>query len=372
MKVDFLDLKASYLELKKEIDAAVRKVLENGWYILGENIELFEKEFALYCGSRYCISVGSGLSALELILKAYQFGQQDEVIVPANTYIATALAVSNVGATPVFVEPDEKTYNLDPNRIEDAITEKTKAVIAVHLYGQPADIKRIKPVCKKYNLKLIEDAAQAHGAEHWRKKAGVLGDAAGFSFYPTKNLGAFGDGGAVTTDDESLAEYVRVARNYGSNKKYYNSIKGENSRLDEIQAAILRVKLRHLNQWNEKRAQVAQNYKELLDSYQSKNFILPGCLEGNKHIWHLFVIRTSERDKLIAYLNRHSIGHLIHYPVPPYHQDAYKEYRYLGKNFPLTNKLSDEVLSLPMGTHLTQQQVEYVCDILKDFIHNRR
>jgi dTDP-4-amino-4,6-dideoxygalactose transaminase len=371
MKVDFLDLSTSYLEIKKEIEDAVRKVLESGWYILGENVELFEKEFASYCGSKYCVSLGSGLSALELTLKAYQIGTEDEVIVPANTYIATVLAVSNAGAIPVFVEPDEKTYNINPNRIEAAVTEKTKAVIAVHLYGQTADIKRIKSICERYNLKLIEDAAQAHGAEHWGKKAGSLGDAAGFSFYPSKNLGAHGDGGAVTTNDRSVAEYIRVVRNYGSEKKYYNTIKGVNSRLDEIQASILRIKLRYLDQWNAKRNEIAHYYTEHLNPDKSKNFIVPECLQGNKHIWHLFVVRTAKREKLISYLNKHNIGHLIHYPIPPYQQDAYKEYRYLSKNFPLTNKLSDEVLSLPMGTHLTQQQVEYVCDILKDFIQNK-
>lgn len=370
MRVNFLDLSTAYLEIKKEIEDAVRKVLESGWYILGENVESFEKEFASYCGSKYCVSVGSGLSALELILKAYQIKTEDEVIVPANTYIATVLAISNVGATPVFVEPDEKTYNIDPDRIEAAVTKKTKAVIAVHLYGQTADIKRIKFICKRYNLKLIEDAAQAHGAEHWGKKAGALGDAAGFSFYPSKNLGAYGDGGAVTTNDRSVAEYIRVARNYGSEKKYYNSVKGVNSRLDEIQAAILRIKLRYLDKWNGKRNEIARYYKERLNPDKSKNFIVPECLKENKHVWHLYVARTAKREKLISHLNKNNIGHLIHYPIPPYKQDAYKESKHLSKKFSLTNKLSDEVISLPIGPHLTQGQVEYVREVVNNFIQN--
>lgn len=368
MKVKFLDLSAAYSELKTEIDDAVRKVLENGWYILGENVEQFEMEFAEYCGSKYCVSVGSGLSALELILKAYQIGPGDEVIVPANTYIATVLAVNNVGAQPVFVEPNSKTYNIEPTKIEAAVTKRTKAVIAVHLYGQTADIQGIKPICERYNLKLIEDAAQAHGAEHFGKKAGSLGDAAGFSFYPSKNLGACGDGGAITTNDESIAEYVRVARNYGSERKYYNSIKGTNSRLDEIQAAILRVKLKYLDQWNARRNKIAQYYIEHMNPNYKEDFILPQCSEGNEHVWHLFVVRANKRDELIKYLNAHSIGCLIHYPVPPYSQAAYKEINHISERFPLTNKLSNEIVSLPMGPHLTQQQVEYVCCVMNNFI----
>ncbi|MBL7197096.1 MAG: DegT/DnrJ/EryC1/StrS family aminotransferase [Candidatus Omnitrophica bacterium] len=368
MEVKFLDLSAAYLELKREIDDAIKKVLEHGWYILGENVERFEAEFAKYCSSKYCISVGSGLSALELILKAYQIGPGDEVIVPANTYIATVLAISNVGALPVFVEPDVRTYNIDPTKIEPAITQRTKAVIAVHLYGQTADIRGIKPICERYRLKLIEDAAQAHGAQHFGKKAGSLGDTAGFSFYPGKNLGACGDGGAVTTNDESVAQYVRIARNYGSEKKYYNSIKGVNSRLDEIQAAILRVKLKYLDKWNARRTQIAQYYLEHINPNKKRDFILPECLKDNKHIWHLFIVRTSKRDELIAYLNKHSIDCLIHYPLPPYNQVAYKEMKHLSKQFSLTNKLSDEVLSLPMGSHLTQEQAEYVSSVINDFI----
>lgn len=361
MKVKFLDLIAAYLELKIEIDDALRKVLENGRYILGEDVEQFEREFAQYCGSKYCVSVGSGLSALELILKAYQIGPGDEVIVPSNTYIATVLAVSNVGALPVFVEPDVKTYNIDSTKIEAAITGRTKAIIAVHLYGQTADIKRIRPICQRYSLKLIEDAAQAHGAEHFGKKAGSLSDAAGFSFYPGKNLGAYGDGGAITTNDESVAKYVRIARNYGSEKKYYNSIKGVNSRLDEIQAAILRVKLKYLDQWNARRNKIAQYYLDHINSNKREDFILPKCLKGNTHVWHLFVVRLIKRDEFLIYLKENGIDCLIHYPVPPYSQVAYKEMNHIKEKFPITNRLSDEIVSIPIGQHLTQQEIEYIC-----------
>ncbi len=370
MKVPFLDINATYSEIKEEIDKVIGQVLHKGQYIIGENVEKFEKEFAEYCQSRYCVSVGNGLNALELILRAYQIEEGSEVIVPSNTYIATVLAISNVGATPILVEPDEITFNIDPLKIEAKITDKTKAIIAVHLYGQTADIKNIKPICKRYKLKLIEDAAQAHGAEHGGVKAGSLGDASGFSFYPSKNLGAYGDGGAITTNDKNVAEYIRVARNYGSEKKYYNSIKGVNSRLDEIQAAILRVKLKYLDQWNMRREKVAQYYFSNLNPNKNNNFVVPRCIQGNKHVWHLFVVRTAKRDTLISYLKKNSIGYLMHYPVPPYMQDAYKELRYLSKHFSLTNKLSDEIISLPMGPHLKEEQVGYVCRVVNNFIEN--
>lgn len=370
MEVPFLDIGATYSELEGEIDTAIKKVLKGGWYILGENVNQFETEFAEYCQSKYCVSVASGLDALVLILKAYKIGEGDEVIVPSNTYIASALAISNVGAIPVFVEPDVKTYNIDPAKIEAAITKKTKAVMAVHLYGQTADIRNIKPICERYSLKLIEDAAQAHGAEHYGQKAGSLGDAAGFSFYPGKNLGAYGDGGAITTNDEAVAEYIRVARNYGSEKKYYNSIKGLNSRLDEMQAAVLRVKLKYLDQWNIRRDRTAQYYLECLNPDKKEGLNLPGCAEGNKHAWHLFVIRTSKRNGLIEHLNEHSVGWLIHYPVPPYMQVAYKELNHFGKQYYLTEQLTGEILSLPIGPHLTRQQMEYVGDMLNAFVRN--
>ena len=368
MKVSFLDIGATYKELKKEIDKAISSVLNGGWYVLGKNVEEFEKEFAKYCGTKYCVGVGNGMDALELILRAYDIKEGDEVIVPANTYIATSLAVNLVGATPVFVEPEETSYNIDPAKIENAITKKTRAVIAVHLYGQCAVIKKIKPLCKKYHLKLIEDAAQAHGALHYGKKSGSLGDAAGFSFYPGKNLGAYGDAGAVTTNDAKIASYVRIARNYGSEKKYYNVVKGFNSRLDELQATILRVKLKHLDDWNKRRKKIADYYLTHLNPQNNPSFILPKKGEGNSHIWHLFVIRTKKRNQLIKVLKGGKIEYLIHYPLPFYKQKAYKEVNNLAKDFPISNTLSKEVLSLPIGPHLRQMEIEYACLTVNTFI----
>lgn len=368
MKVKFLDIRAGYLELKKEIDSAVLKVLSDGWYILGKNVEEFEKEFAKYCGVRHCIGVGNGLNALELILKAYGISNGDEVIVPANTYIATILAVSNVGASPVFVDPEEFGFNIDPKKIEIVITKKTKAILAVHLYGQCANIREINKIGKKHNLVVIEDAAQAQGALHHGKKSGSLGSAAGFSFYPGKNLGAFGDSGAVTTNDDRLAEYVRMIRNYGQEKKYVNKFKGVNSRLDEIQAAILRVKLRHLDNWNKRRNKIAKYYLSNLNPGNNKNFVLPKTMTGNEHIWHLFVVRTKKREKLIQFLNKNNIEHLIHYPIPFYKQEAYTEFNKRGSKYPLTNSISEEIVSLPMGPHLSIKDVNKVCKVVNDFI----
>lgn len=361
MKVPFLDLRQTYLELDSEIDAAIKEVLNGGWYILGENVRGFEEEFASYCGCKYCVGVGNGLDALTLVLKAYGIGPGHEVIVPANTYIATALAVSDVGATPVLVEPELTTYNIDPLRIENSVTSKTKAVLAVHLYGQTANMSRIKKICQEYRLKLLEDSAQAHGAMHNGIKAGALGDAAGFSFYPGKNLGAFGDAGAVTTNDPAVAEYVRTARNYGSEKKYYNSIKGINSRLDEVQAAILRVKLRHLDEWNRRRSEIAQVYLDRLKP-QSHELVLPQVGEGNSHAWHLFTVRSNLRDELRAHLEERGVGTLIHYPVPIYNQTAYIDLNHLKSKYPISNYISEQILSLPIGPHLSRSEAEYVCN----------
>jgi len=368
MKVKFLDIGATYRELKKEINQAINGVLKGGWYILGKNVSLFEKEFAHYCGVKYCVGVGNGMDALELILRTYNIGSGDEVIVPANTYIATVLVVDIVGATPVPVEPDLATYNLDPKKLEKAITKKTKAVMAVHLYGQCADIKEIEKICKKYNLILIEDAAQAHGAKHFGKRAGSLGDAAGWSFYPTKNLGAFGDGGAVTTNDRKVADYVRLARNYGSKIKYYNLIKGFNTRLDEIQAAILRVKLKHLDIWNKRRQRIASYYLSNLNPKNNPNFILPKVGEGNEHIWHVFVIRTKKRKEFIDYLKKNDIGTLIYYPLPYYQQVAYKEFRKNSINYPLTNEISQENVAIPINGQMKEKEIKYVVKIINLFI----
>lgn len=369
MKVPFLDVGATYKEFRKEIDAAVRQVLNGGWYILGKNVELFEKEFAEYCGTKYCIGVANGMDALELVLRAYGIGAGDEVIAPANTYIATALVINHVGATPILVEPDIRSYNIDSVKIESAITKKTKAIIAVHLYGQCANIKEIKPICKKYQLKLIEDAAQAQGAEHLGEKAGALGDTAGFSFYPGKNLGAYGDAGAVTTNDSNVAEYIRIARNYGSKVKYHNLLKGFNSRLDEIQAAILRVKLKYLDQWNDRRSKIANCYLKYLNPSKNNNFILPEVLPGNKHVWHVYAVRTKKRDQLIAYLNKKGVGTLIHYPLPYYQQPAYKELNKFKNQFPLSNQIAKEIVSLPIGPHLQEKEMRYVVNMVNSFIN---
>ena len=366
MNIPFLDLKETYLELEGDIDAALKSVLARGWYILGENVRCFEEEFADYCGCSHCIGVGSGMDALELLLKACGIGPEDDVIVPANTYIATVLAVSRVGARPILVEPDPNTCNLDPLRIKPALTPHTRAVLAVHLYGQTADMTRIREICQKYGLLLLEDAAQAHGATHRGIKAGALGDGAGFSFYPGKNLGAFGDGGAVVTNNRDVAEYVRVARNYGSEKKYYNAIKGVNSRLDEVQAAVLRVKLRHLDQWNQRRSEMAALYLERLND-QDGELTLPHVEEGNQHVWHLFTVRSPRRDELRAYLEKKGIHTLIHYPVPLYKQDAYNEFLHLAGHYPISTAISKQILSLPMGPHLSTEAALYVCEHVNQF-----
>ncbi len=368
MRIPFLDIGATYNELKSEINHAVLNVMKKGMFIMGENVTKFEEEFAKYCGVKYCVGVGNGMDALELLLRAYDIGPGDEVIIPANTYIATSLVVNLVGATPVLVEPDETTYNIDPAKIEKAITKKTKVIIAVHLYGQCANIKEIKPLCKKYHLKLIEDAAQAQGALHYGKKAGSLGDSAGFSFYPGKNLGAYGDAGAVTTNDRKVADRVRILRNYGSEKKYYNMVKGFNTRLDEIQAAVLRVKLKYLDRWNKRRQKIADYYLKHLNPKKNPHFVLPKIGEGNEHIWHVFVVKTKKRIQLIKQLDEKKIGWLIHYPLPLYKQKAYKELNHMSKNFPISNKLSDEVISLPIGPHLNIKQVAYIIDVVNSFI----
>ncbi len=368
MKVPFLDVAASYQEFRHEVDKEVQNVLKKGRYILGKNVAHFEENFAHYCNTKYCIGMGNGLDALEIILRAYGIGPGDEVIVPANTFIATILIVNLVGATPIFVEPDPRTFNIDPSNIEEAITKKTKALIAVHLYGQCADITHIAPICKKHHIKLIEDAAQAQGALHHGKKAGSLGNVAGFSFYPGKNLGACGDAGAVTTNDPQVAEYVSIAHNYGSKKKYYNIIKGFNSRLDELQAAILNIKLRRLDAWNTRRQRIANYYLAHINPDANPSLLLPLVASGNDHIWHLFVIQTKKRNALITYLGKKGIETLIHYPVPPYKQEAYKEYRDLAPQFPITNRMAEEVLSLPIGPHLTMDKARYVADTVNIFI----
>jgi len=350
--------------INKELKEATNRVIDSNWYILGKEVENFEIEFANYLGVKYCIGVGNGLEALHIILRAYGIGEGDEVIIPSNTYIATALAVSYAGATPIMVEPDERTYNINPDLIEEKITKKTKAIMPVHLYGQACDMDPINEVAKKYNLKIIEDAAQAHGATYKGRKCGTLGDAAGFSFYPTKNLGALGDGGAVTTNDKELAGKVRALRNYGSEKHYYNKYMGFNSRLDEMQAAILRVKLRHLEEFNEERKMIAQLY---LKGLQDANIILPYVPEWAEPVWHQFVIRSTKRDELQEYLKSKGIGTLIHYPLPIHLQEAYKHLGYKKGDFPIAEKMANEVLSLPMWVGLKKEEIEMICKAIRNF-----
>jgi len=360
-QVPFLDLRETYLEIKDELDAAYQRVMNSGWYILGEEVTAFEREFAEYCGTRHCVGVGNGLEALQLILRALGIGAGDEVIVPANTYIATWLAVSNAGASVVPVEPDERTFNLDPSRIEAAITSKTKAVLPVHLYGQPADMGPINEIARKHGLKVIEDAAQAHGARYRDQRVGSLGDAAGWSFYPTKNLAAYGDAGAVTTNDDELADRVRLLRNYGSKSKYYNEEKGINSRLDELQAALLRVRLKHLDEWNARRAKIAAMY---LEGLRETSLQLPAVCEGADPVWHLFVVRSKRRDELQKYLKTKGINTLVHYPVPPHLQLAYEDSGHL-RTYPISEAIHREVLSLPMGPHLNESDVARIAQAIQ-------
>ena len=353
MNVPFLDLKATYLELQAEIDAAIKRVLESGWYILGEEVANFEREYAAYCEANHCVGVGSGLDALHLALLALGVGAGDEVIVPSNTYIATWLAISHCGATPVPVEPNAATYNIDPARIEEAITPRTKVILPVHLYGQPADMDSVLAIARKHGLKVLEDGAQAHGARYKGKRIGAHGDVVAWSFYPGKNLGAYGDGGAITTDDGEIAERVRVLNNYGSRVKYVNDIQGYNSRLDPIQAAALRVKLKVLDEWNARRKVIARRYEtELIDS----GLTLPYVPDWADPAWHLYVIQHTQRDDLQKKLSGANIVTLIHYPIPPHQQQAYASSGYSKDQFPIAVQLANHMLSLPMGPHLTWEQ----------------
>ncbi|WP_114993568.1 DegT/DnrJ/EryC1/StrS aminotransferase family protein [Synechococcus sp. UW179A] len=355
--VPFLNLKSSYEELRSEIDSAIQRVLDSGWYVLGPEVEAFELEWAHYCGSKYSVGLSSGLDALHLAISALGIGAGDEVIVPSNTYIATWLAVSSNGAIPVPVEPNPKTYNIDTEKIEAAISSRTKAILPVHLYGQPADLDPIITIAKKNNLYVIEDAAQAHGALYKGKRIGTHGDIICWSFYPGKNLGAFGDAGAITTNNIKYADRIRVLRNYGSREKYKNEILGFNSRLDPIQAAILRVKLRVLDDWNSRRHLIAKQYIKLLDNTE---FITPLISSCSKSAWHLFVIRHPNRNAIQDKLSQAGIGSLIHYPIPPHLQECYKA-NYSLKSYPIAECLSNEILSLPIGPHLTNSQVSDIC-----------
>lgn len=359
MKIPFLELKPTYIELKPGFDAAWQRVMDSGWYLLGHELEAFEAEFAAYCETKFCIGVANGLDALHLIVRACGIGAGDEVIVPSNTFIATWLAVSYAGATPVPVEPDPMTCNLDPTRIEAAITPRTKAIMPVHLYGQPAHMDPINELAAKHGLKVIEDSAQAQGARYKGRRTGGLGHAAGHSFYPGKNLGAFADAGAVTTNDSELAQRVRTLRNYGSKVKYHYEMQGINSRMDELQAAFLRVKLRHLDEWNARRHEIATIYLSQISTRNSQ-LVLPHVPEWASPVWHLFVIRHPKRDLLQEKLARDGIGTLIHYPVPSHLSDAYKNLGYARGSLPIAEALSETVLSLPMGPHLSMANAREV------------
>ena len=364
--IPFLDLKGLNAQYRDELIEACTKVIDIGWYIQGNECKEIEKEFAQYCGTKYTIGVANGLDALILILRAYKelgiLCDGDEIIVPSNTYIASILAISQNNLVPVLVEPNINTYLIDPSKIEEKITSKTKAILPVHLYGQTCEMDAINEIAKKYNLKVIEDSAQSHGAYFQDKRSGNLGDASGFSFYPGKNLGALGDGGAVTTNDEELANAIKALGNYGSHKKYENLYKGVNSRLDEMQAALLRVKLRYLDNEVEKRRNIANYY---LQNIKNENIILPTVREQDNHVWHLFVIRTSKRDELQKYLLDNGIQTLIHYPIPPHKQNAYKEWK--NESYPISEQIHDEILSLPISGIQSLEDTRKIVKAINEF-----
>ncbi|CAM4360759.1 DegT/DnrJ/EryC1/StrS family aminotransferase [Gillisia limnaea] len=364
--IKFLDLQKINAQYEQELKEAANRVIDSGWYLMGKELESFEQNYAAFCKVEHCLGVANGLDALRLIFKAYiEMGimqKGDEVIVPANTYIASVLAISDNGLIPVFVEPNIHAYNLDSTKIEEAITSKTKAILTVHLYGQISLDQEMLDICKKHNLKLIEDAAQSHGALWNGKVSGSIGDAAGHSFYPGKNLGALGDAGAVTTNDKELAKTIEALRNYGSHKKYENIYQGLNSRLDEIQAAFLNVKLKYIQNDIEARRKVANYY---LENIKNSSIILPEVLNEEGHVWHLFVIRTRKRAELQEYLINNKIQSLIHYPIPPHKQKAYKELNNLS--FRITEQIHDEVLSLPLSPMLTNEEMQLVVKIINQF-----
>ena len=361
MNIPFVSFGVMHKEIEDKMLEAFKRVYENNWFIQGKECEAFEKEFAEYCGAKYCVGCGNGLDALYLILKAYGIGQGDEVIVPSNTYIATALAVSYTGAKPVFVEPYLEMFNINPSLIEAAITDKTKAIMAVHLYGQPASMDEIKAIAKKYDLKVIEDSAQAHGALYKDVRTGNLGDAAGFSFYPGKNLGALGDGGAIVTNDKDLADMCRSLGNYGSDYKYHHIYKGNNSRLDEVQAAFLRIKLKELDRWNSRRNEIAKMY---IDGIENEQISTPVTAPDRTHVYHIFGIRCARRDELEKYLNEKGIGTNKHYPIPMHLQGAYADLDIPEGTYPIAEEISKTELSIPMYYGMTDDEVKFVIDAI--------
>lgn len=361
--IKFLDLKAINARYRHRLDAAVSRVLESGWYLLGEECVAFEQEFANWCGVKHCIGCANGLDALKLIIQAYGFGHGDEIIAPANTYIASLISISANGAEPVLVEPDINTYLIDPEKIERRITSRTKAIMVVHLYGRAMDMMRIWEIAKKYNLKVIEDSAQAHGAMFNGRRVGNLGDASGFSFYPGKNLGCLGDGGAVTTNDDALAEKIRALRNYGSDVKYHFPYRGTNSRLDEMQAAFLRVKLPYLDDDNAVRRRIAERY---CSEIKNPDVVLPHLPnDAMQNVWHCFPVRVQNRAEFQQYLSDNGIQTVIHYPIPPHCQPAYTEWHNLS--LPITEKIHEEIISLPISPVMTGDEVRKVVGVVNDY-----
>jgi dTDP-4-amino-4,6-dideoxygalactose transaminase len=365
-KIPFLQLGDAVAEQRELIDAAIKRVLDSGWYLLGPELEALEREWAAWCSVDYAVGVSNGLDALHLILRAWGVGAGDEVIVPSNTYIASWLAVTMAGADPVPVEPEWETCLIDPRRIEEAITPRTKAIMAVHLYGHPCDMDEILRIARKHNLKVIEDAAQAHGAELNGKRIGSHGDAVAWSFYPSKNLGALGDAGAVTTNDADLARRLKMWRNYGSSVRYVNEVAGYNNRLEELHAAILRVKIQKLDEWNRRRETLAARYQP---AFAQTGLTLPVVRSGVRHAWHLYTIRHPQRDRIQQALEQSGIGTLIHYPIPPHRQKAYADSQVAGQSYPIAEQIHCETLSLPLGPHLTIDQqdrvIECVLEVLK-------
>lgn len=360
--IPFLDLKSINLRQREAFHTALDRVLDSGWFILGKETEAFEREFAAYCGTQHAVGVANGLDALHLVLRAWGIGHGDEVIVPSNTYIATWLAVTQTGASPVPVEPVEASYNIDPAGVEAAITARTRAIIAVHLYGQTAQMEPLMALAKRHGIKVLEDAAQAHGATYRERRAGALGDAAGFSFYPGKNLGALGDAGAVTTDDSALADRLRVLRNYGSKVKYHNDVVGYNSRLDELQSAFLRAKLPLLDSDNARRKQIAEQYTRAFAGHE--RLLLPQVAEGCEPVWHVYPVRHPRRDALIAALSNAGVGTVIHYPIPPHLQPAYQDLNLSNGQLPIAERIHSQIVSLPMGPTLSDDDVGLIIEIV--------
>lgn len=364
MKIYFNNFEKMHKEIKEKLYKTFDEVLYNDWFVLGENVERFEVDFADYCNCKYSVGVGNGLEAIKLILQAYDIGNGDEVIIPSNTFIATALAVSYVGARPVMVEPDINTYTINADLIEEKINDSTKAIIAVQLYGQSADMDKINLIARKHGLKVIEDAAQAHGALYKGKKVGSLADAAAFSFYPGKNLGALGDAGGITTNDKALSEKIKALRNYGSDYKYHHIYKGTNSRLDELQAAFLDIKLKHLDKWNNERKRIANRY---LSEINNSNIILPNVATENEHVWHIFAVRVKDRENFINYLNTYDIETVIHYPTPIHLQEAYKDLKIKKGELPICELISDQEVSLPLYYGLKDNEIDYVIKIINNY-----